>query len=358
MDSRYKLLEILDKFLGSGSGATTWRDLVVTDRRAGIIPTPSRLRVAQPYRIISGNVRLLFTEKTIFRVAAFPVTWPGRTYDINTLGYKIQYVNFLTRGANIRTKLKDRVGVVCKPPNGLHVFERIAPIGDLRAAIVSLKTLFRLVEHGRNRDERADVVQFDGRFQMREYQGEESPNNILFISDKKEQLPVFSECMKSLLEYDITLYNFVDQHAKLCLYAMGVDSYALDSCQLQLIHYIPRGGILAHIDNVTVFGDTVGPIFTVNMNAPPKAFDLLPTLLSVGTDAIRLTTLGGQVTMMDGESRLLWSHSIPSGNPDHCYTIAFKFPCMEIYKHDVSGGYSAVLDTHIPQNLNMVLRND
>ena len=355
MDSRYKLLEILDKFLGSNT--PTWRDLVVNGRGAGIVPAPSRLHVAQPYSMISGNVRQLFTGKTIFRVAAFPVTWPGRTYDLNKLGYKITYVNFLTRGANIRTKLTDRVGVTCEPPNGLHVFERVSLPDELQTATESLKTLFRFVEQGKYQNERTNVEHFDKRFQTRKYLGTRSPNNILFIPDTEGPPQMFSQCRRSLWEYDRTLWKFVSQHAMFCLNVMGVGRDALEHCQLQLIHYIPGGGILAHIDSVAVFGDTVGPIFTVNMDVLPKAFDLLPTLLPADKGAIRLTTSHGQVTVMDGESRLLWSHSIPSGNPDHCYTIAFKFPCMEIYKHDVSGGHSAVLNTDIPQNLDMRWRN-
>jgi hypothetical protein len=355
MDSRYKLLEILDKFLGSGT--PTWRDMVVNGKGAGTVQAPSRSHVAQPYNIISGNVRQLFTERGIFRVAAIPVTWPGRQYKIDTLGYKIQYVNFLTKNASIRTNLTDPVGEICEPPNGLHVFESVSPPAVLQTATESLKTLFRLVEHGEYRNERANVKRYDKRFQTLMYLGTDNPNNILFIPDKDGPPQMFSHCMRSLWEYDKTLWNFVSQHAMFCLNVMGVGRDALESCQLQLIHYIPRGGIMAHIDSVTVFGNTVGPIFTVNMDVLPKAFDLLPTLLPADKGAIRLTTSHGQVTMMDGESRLLWSHSIPFGNTEHCYTIAFKFPCMEIYKQDVSGGYSAVLDTHIPQNLNIDLRN-
>lgn len=312
---------------------------------------------------MKANVKELFPVR-IVRVGFIPIRWPGRTYNIDTLGYKVQYVNFLTKNERERTKISDTVGHDCASPGGLHVFQKICPVEVLTAATDSLKELFRLVERDPALPERSAVEPGDLRFQMRPYLGRGSTNNILFIQGDavvegettRPEQPKFADCMFHVQAYDVRLHDFILEHAKLCLHIMDVGEEALSSCQLQLIHYSIGGGILAHIDSIAAFRETIGPIFTVNMDIAPKAFDLLPTLLPRPQGAVRLTTTHGQVTMMDAASRLLWSHSIPYDNPTDCYTIAFKFPCMDRYLADTSGGFSRILGVHIPQNLREGLR--
>jgi hypothetical protein len=348
-ETKYRLLRMLDRFLAMQmKPQADVQDSESDQRRPG--DAPIERIAAETHKLTPGK---------LIRVAEIPVGWPGEEFDIDTLGYKVQYVNYLTKREKEGTRLSDPVGSACAAPDGLYVFESISEKSELTFATESLKTLFRVIEHGKIKGESINVDFQDRRFQMREYLGVNSPNNILFIADKRGPTPpTFHGCIQSLHDYDTALGEFVLKHARFCLNIMDVDEEALNLCQLQLIHYNPRGGILAHIDSVSVFGDTIGPIFTVNMDTDAKAFDLLPTLLPVETHphAVRLVTSHGQVTMMDGQSRLLWSHSIPSGNRNHCYTVAFKFPCMERYKNDTSGGFSNVLETQIPQNLKEELR--
>ncbi len=119
--------------------------------------------------------------------------------------------------------------------------------------------------------------------------------------------------MRDLHDYDPVLHDFVHKHGEFCLRMMGSGPEAYEKMQLQLVHYPPGGGILAHIDSISAFEETVGPIFTVNMNVNPKAFDLFPTLKPEGTPVVRLMTTQGEITVMDGESRVTWSHAIPAG---------------------------------------------
>ena len=272
---------------------------------------------------------------------------------IDTLGWKVVYVNKQIKSVGEKTSLANRRGRRLPAPNGLHVFKPIASEEQLSNAVRSLDALFDMVENPYCR-RRTNVTVGDSRFQMRKmFHG--GPNNILFITDPKEDKPQprFEDVMISLKEYDEQLHDFVKKHADYCLKLMGSDKSANEDLQLQLIHYMPngRGGIGAHIDAVAPFKNTIGPIFTLNMNFEEKAFDLLPTLKPRGTPAVRLLTTLGEITMMDGESRISWSHAIPYGNLGHAYTIAFKFPCQPQHMHDQSGGYNKILDTFIPQNL-------
>lgn len=270
---------------------------------------------------------------------------------INTLGWKVVYVNKQTKQVHEKTHWRDGTRERMPAPNGLHVFRPISSPANMRAAVESLSALFDMVENPQCR-RRTNVTYRDPRFQMRGLLPG-NPNNILFIVPGGLTQPQFRVVMRSLAEYDRMLHDFVMRHAHYCLRLMGSDESAFDDMQLQLVHYTGNGhgGLLAHIDAVEPFKDTIGPIFTVNMNHEPKAFDLLPTLKQNGTPAVRLITNLGEITMMDGESRIAWSHSIPFGNRHHAYTVAFKFPCQPQYMADRSGGYSRVLETYIPQNL-------
>jgi hypothetical protein len=272
---------------------------------------------------------------------------------IDTVGWRVVYVNKKTKDARERTNLQDRFEERLPAPNGLHVFQPISSPRELQTAVRALDALFDMVENSQCRNcRRTNVRQGDPRFQMRSFLPH-GPNNILFIRDPSKGQPNFMDVMRSLGQYDRDLYNFVKKHAEHCLKLMGSDERAYDTLQLQLIHYMPRGrgGIQAHIDSISAFKETIGPIFTVNMNYETKAFDLLPTLKKDGTPAVRLNTNLGDITMMDGESRVAWSHSIPFGNEGHAYTVAFKFPCQPQHMGDRSGGYCRLLQTYIPQNL-------
>jgi hypothetical protein len=284
----------------------------------------------------------LFPKKVIYVDSIQEKSHEGDPID--TLGWKVVYVNKQTKDQNERTSIRDRVGRPLHAPNGLHVFDTDMPVTHVNRACMELRDLFRIIEDG---PPQRGVTRNDPRFQMRPYK-RGTPNNVLFIRDPSKGQPKLSDVLMSIRSYSQPLHEFVMHYIHFCL---GADERDLNGMQVQFIHYIPRGGIQAHIDSVMAFGESIGPIFTINMNKDPKAFDLLPTLLPEGTPSVRLITNLGQVTMMDAESRILWSHSIPYDNDCHCYTIAFKFPCLERYKHDKSGGYSEILDVHIPQNI-------
>jgi len=244
-----------------------------------------------------------------------------------------------------------------KPPNGLHVFSRLTTPETMSNALASIRKLFDIIENGEIDD---NVTKGDERFQLRPPLPD-AKNNILFIApgDEHGKTPTYNQVINLLRQYDPEFASYIVEHAQFCARTMGITDEELGrACNITLVHYLPDGGLLAHIDSLKAFGGTSGPIFTVSMNEDEKPFDLFPTLKPEGTPALRVYTWPGEITMMDGEARLLWSHGIPFGSRVHNYTIAFKFPCLDKYLDDRSGGYSEVLECYVPQNLREDLRPD
>lgn len=127
---------------------------------------------------------------------------------------------------------------------------------------------------------------------------------------------------------------------------MQLPEERIHECQLHIVHYKPNGGIAPHIDSVHTYKHTIGPIFTFNLDEDTKLFDMLPTLVPEAKP-FRLYTTQGQITVMDGEARTLWSHAVPTGTPTHRYTLAFKFPYM--FRSPVT--YSDYFDEMIPESI-------
>ena len=294
---------------------------------------------------------------------------PPREYPMKDLGEAVLYINNNTFGGK-RPETAGRddpiIGEIVPAPNGLHVFDRLVSEGQVLSCMESLKKLFRIVEDGPMKGERVqgNVKKEDPRFQWRDFLGpHRSNNNILFIAKGMKQ-PKYHECMRHIRLYDEKLYSFIAKHAAFYKRLMGASDEDINNCQLQLVHYFKGKGLNAHIDSVSAYGNTLGPIFTINMNVNEKGFDLYPTLKMAGTPVLRLFTTKGETTMMDGESRILWSHGVPTGSKTENYTIAFKFPCLSRYRDDASGGQvniviedkygdipQSLISVDIPQNL-------
>ena len=306
------------------------------------------------YPITDPEIYQLKPGKIVY-IKKIPDTSPGGDA-IDTLGWKVVNVNGRTKESKERSLASDYdENGLTMPPNGVHVFRPLSIFRETDKARQSLQKLFSLVEdgpkHANNRGYKGDIVWKDKRFQMRPLLRDHAANNIFFITDKGQPQPDYRAVMQHVRAYDSELHDFIQKHAEFCLRCMGSGDEAYERMQLQLVHYSPGGGILPHIDSINAFDETIGPIFTVNMNQQKKSFDLFPTLKPIGTPAVRLKTNLGQITMMDGESRLTRSHAIPSGTQGHAFTIAFKFPCQPQNAGDSSGGYCHILRTHIPQNL-------
>ena len=188
------------------------------------------------------------------------------------------------------------------PPKGVEVFDSFPLDGLEEAALADIRRIFAGVENkGR-----------DGK-------------TMLFYQKQQVSLSnVLDKMYYSYKAYD--LYEYIMRHLRAIKNSTGATDDIMERCGLTLIEYLPGAGIYAHLDNLSDFGDTFGPIFTVSMSADLKSLDLLPVLTAGEESSMRLTTTQFQTVMLQGEARSDYAHSVPRGSPFTHYTIAFKLP--------------------------------
>lgn len=276
----------------------------------------------------------------------FPARWRDGA-PIDNLIQRIAYINSTIGPLQFKTRYHETTGRLAEVPQGVHVFEPL-DTSDVDKIYDSVQRLFRIIEHGPAEGEITHITKRDRRYQMKKQTS--SDHNGLFRPADECPAPPFSHCMEMLREYDVNLLDYVLKHIHFCLKAMNLDLSEMAVCQVQFVHYIKKRGMIAHIDNVTRFDSTLGPIFTVNLNKNPKYFDFLPLCVENKTPK-RVVTSKGEITMMDGPARLVWAHAIPFDNDEECYTLSMKFPCMSKYIDDKSGGYSDLFKVHMPQHI-------
>lgn len=103
---------------------------------------------------------------------------------------------------------------------------------------------------------------------------------------------------------------------------LGLTEAAVLAAPSEVIHYPPGGGLEQHIDNVTRTGNLMGPVCSVCF-VTGRAFDLLPALADGGAP-FRLWTEPGDLLVLDGAARALWSHAVPYDADEHRYSVVIR----------------------------------
>jgi hypothetical protein len=161
------------------------------------------------------------------------------------------------------------------------------------------------------------------------YQINEYDENPVYEKIKKDIVqPNFKDAIKSLYMADYRiLAGFLVRYAVSIADLLECEFEYVEKCGLMCLKYEPGSGIKRHIDGVAYFDNVFGPIVTLAMGADGgKVFDMYPTLLDE-SDAVpvRISTKPYETMIMQGQARAEWSHSVPTGNANTQYTIAFKF---------------------------------
>jgi hypothetical protein len=153
---------------------------------------------------------------------------------------------------------------------------------------------------------------------------------ILFLAAPKQEPIFLPEVLRTLRELTHTqkLHAFILRHANAIKNTIGAENNHMDECSLTLVKYERNCGLIAHIDGISDFGHTFGPIFTIAMSDGHKLLDLIPvaTEKQDTSPPVRLITQQFQITMLQGCARAAYAHSVPFGIDEERYTIAFKFP--------------------------------
>lgn len=229
-----------------------------------------------------------------------------------------RYLKTCNKGRAFKTYEWTRVIGVGRPPPGLHVFDmpRESITGIQDQVLLEIQGLFQ--KQINNRDHRILMINPNSH-----------PTNTILFYSRDERQPTFLEVMKLLKEHTSTLAEYIMIYCNIIMQILQIDEEQLEKCQISLVHYDPTAGLNPHIDSIHQFQDTIGPIATIAIGEGvlPKMFDLLPTLLD--GDAVRILSYPNQITIMDGLSRIGWSHGLPWGYNKEQFTVAIKFPAIE-----------------------------
>lgn len=110
---------------------------------------------------------------------------------------------------------------------------------------------------------------------------------------------------------------------------LQISPETFDACaSIGIIKYESGAGFFTHIDNVVRLQGSIGPVFTMSLGGVAKHLDMLPVVAARTNRKnipLRITVPDGGVILMDGISRLEWSHGVPEHDPTERYTLMIKF---------------------------------
>jgi alkylated DNA repair dioxygenase AlkB len=196
-------------------------------------------------------------------------------------------------------------------PDGIHLIQRL-PVKDLaRSAARELSELF-MKERGSTNSTASS----------RKSSKYKQSLELLFNS-RNIFLP---EAIKFLFsEGYYSLVTFILIHVKALIHLLGEDKCVSSTCLFSVVRYTPKIGMKVHIDGVEAIDQEFGPVMTIPMGPGPKSFDLFPTLIHENAIPVRITSNQFQPTLMQGSSRMEYSHGVPFGQIKEHMSILFRF---------------------------------
>jgi hypothetical protein len=248
---------------------------------------------------------------------------------VDNLAGRIWWINTNTK---VKTHVDDKCTVHTPKPSGIRVWA-LGGHQDLQPVIDELKSFFD--------EERVHPT-------LPFYNME--PYNKLYImfTDKNPELEQMS-LIKVLRVLRFRAPKVHELAMTMCLSIQAFLQVSWDvleeNSNLGIIRYYPGAGFQTHIDNIVRSNGSVGPVFTLSLgeNTTIKYFDMFPVVEHEKFTPVRICTPIGSIILMDGVSRLEWSHGIPEGDPTERWTIMLKF--RQISRHIVK--FSELLKTNI-----------
>ena len=219
-------------------------------------------------------------------------------------------------------------------PDGVHIYDFAIERELAENAMTEIVNLYQKQVH--NRDPRILMIN----------PNTHPTNTILFYSRDEEQ-PTFLDVMEILHTHTPKLAEYIMVYCKVIMGLFEIDKMQLETSQISLVRYDRKAGLNPHIDSIHQFGDTIGPIATIAIGTGEKMFDMLPTLLTDGSTPVRIYSQPNQITIMDGVSRVAWSHALPWGYDQEQFTVAIKFPALAAPKRHEDFVYQGVT-TQVP----------
>ena len=251
--------------------------------------------MAVVHKLIPSDNRWKFTRKM------------KREFENNPAG-RIWWVNTNTK---IKTNIADQCTEITDPPPGLHVFPMDPPESPV---VDELRSLYQ-------QEITKPTLPF---YNMAPY----NKLHILFTSKNPEDTQMtFLQVMGVLHSRAPETALLVEKLCDSVQSWMQISREVLEAdSNLGVIKYEPGAGFQTHVDNIVRSSNSVGPVFTLSLGPQGlKYMDMFPVIEHKKYSPVRITTPIGSVILMDGVSRLEWSHGIPEGDMTERWTIMLKF---------------------------------
>lgn len=184
--------------------------------------------------------------------------------------------------------------------------------------------------------------------------GKEGKDNIIFLRDKNGHNPTYKESIAIMTSENLThIQTLIETYANALKTIFHASDEEIENSSMSIVRYSSPNyeGIRPHIDNFNStdednnsgrLRDYLGPLITIPLQIGPKYLDLFP--ITEGKPYIRLETNKGDITIMDGQVRLEYAHSVPKSNETR-HSLCFKFKQFE--KKCYYGDKSVILNTEI-----------
>ena len=200
-------------------------------------------------------------------------------------------------------------------PSGLSLFDAL-PVCGRRSAVRAMRKLF--IDERRRPTALATLRGARGRLS-----GKNRLDALFIGRDSHIYFPetlcfLFNEGYKPLAW-------FVLAHGMAFATLLGGSVSDLTTCLLSMVRYDPGVGLKVHFDGVHGLDQSFGPVFTVPMGVGSKCLDLFPTVQHHTARPMRLVSSQFQPTLMQGDVRLNYSHSVPHGQVGEHMTLIFRF---------------------------------
>lgn len=225
-----------------------------------------------------------------------------------------------------------------KMPPGMHVFASLTTRDELDRAEQELEQLFS-EEEAQQTIPVYDCVK-------------DSELKILFAgNDPHCHQMSYQEAVLVLDKRIPFTAEIIRRHMRFIQKLMAIDQHTVDTrAYLTIARYAPESGLNIHVDNVVRTGQSAGPVYTVSLGKhDTKVMDMFPSIEPDQHKPFRVVTPMGSIIMLDGVSRLEWSHGIPKDDPTTRWTIMIKFKqvsdrCVKYCKLLDMPIYESVLD--------------
>jgi hypothetical protein len=289
-------------------------------------------RAQEPAQKLNPSIkRLDFDGRDDYRVKRLTeyVTKSGKRVPIDSINELIHRINTHTkncrlsggrgRSSGFRTFERDDTrDTATKVPNGLHLFSvpRASTLSLQEAALLEIEELFNQQLNPRTRD--PFFLQYNP-----------SPrSNVILFLDAPNPRPFdpFKSVMQRLHLKCPALTEYILIYCKQFMQLLDISQEQLEKANLTLVFYPEEAGLNPHVDSTEPFEGSIGPILTIGMGKGTKMLDMLPSLEDTEYP-MRINSQPNQFFIMDGRSRVTWSHCLPwLRRGIKQWTVAMKFP--------------------------------